>query len=189
MSEIKTITGDTRELNLTLSESKRATPVVGFDEWKADRPQPSGVKCIGCGKLKKIVTSQNRRNQPLCSRCNNMLRRRCGKRYADVVEDPAAMLHALEEAREDRNDRKKIRKDFVAVLNILEEIEPDRHRHVWWGCRDYFADLPEAQRFLTFDEDFSSVKCQTSAHHTRPGRRVEVVEIPYEVVVTTTEGE
>lgn len=131
-----------------------------FDERTAEKSQqPGGVKCFGCGKLKKIVTSKNKKNQPLCSRCNNMLRRRFGKKYGDILDNPAATLEALEQAEQDTKDRKKIRKDFFAVLNVLEEIEPNRHQYVWYGCGDYFGDLPEAQPFLTFDRTFL---CQTS---------------------------
>lgn len=116
--------------------------------------EPSGVKCFGCGKHKKIVTKNNKRQQALCSRCNNMLRRRFGKKYGEVLDNPAATLQALEEADQDTKDRKKIRRDFFAVLNVLEEIEKDRHAEIWHGCRDYFAELDEAQPFLTFEKDF-----------------------------------
>jgi hypothetical protein len=78
-----------------------------------------------------------------------------------VLDNPAATLHAIEEAREDRRDLRKIRRDFFAVLNLLEEIDPARHHHVWRGCADYFADLPEARVHLTFDKEISVSKRQT----------------------------
>ena len=134
-------------------------PATSFGDWQRNRltdpphpvGPPVGVKCSGCGRSRKIVTSANRSQQPLCSACNNLLRRHHGRRYAEVVADPAAAIAAIGEARTDRADRKKIRRDFFAVLNLLEEIDSDRHADVWRGFQDYFADLPEARVYLTFD--------------------------------------
>jgi hypothetical protein len=67
--------------------------VVGFDEWKSSprstSAAPTGVRrCAGCTKPKRIVTSANLANQPLCSACNNRLRYQCGAAPRGVLVIP-----------------------------------------------------------------------------------------------------
>jgi len=118
--------------------------------------------CAGCGaRDAKIVTHHNKKRQGFCSRCNNLLRRRFGTRYGAILENPGAELQRLEETEQETKDRKRVRKKFFDVMNLIEDLEPEERRQVMFGFRNHFADLAEAQPFLTFDEDFPGVKSQT----------------------------
>jgi hypothetical protein len=81
----------------------------------------SGVKCFGCGKMKKIVTHNNLKQQGFCQRCNMRLIRKFGPKYGQVLADPKAALEGLDERKEEKSDLKLVRRTFFTLLTLMEE--------------------------------------------------------------------
>lgn len=117
----------------------------------------TGVRCFGCGSKKPVT---NKREQPLCSACNMLLRRKFGNEYEALVTDPARTVEEIRERKQEKRDIKMCRKLFFTLQTLADDfdLEDNERRLAFQAFANPLSVIEEAQPFLTFNRPVENVK-------------------------------